>query len=87
MTHLVVRGGGGGGGPGSQFFSLESHPTIGVVNANDTSFICSHILRLKVQNRGFLPLPSGTLVCVISKDSCPSLILKFSSDCNSFSIS
>ena len=36
MTHLVVRGGGGGGGgggvggggPGSQFFSLESHPTI-----------------------------------------------------------
>ena len=32
MTHLVVRGGGVGEDPGSQFFSLESHPTNGNID-------------------------------------------------------
>ena len=41
LVYLVVREGGGGGGPGSQFFSLESHPTI-----MRTEFLCISVLRV-----------------------------------------
>ena len=50
MTHLVVRGE-GGGGPGSQFFSLESHPTIRCVVC-DNVWMHSHVIvLLDIDNR------------------------------------